>query len=176
MEETSQKQIDANRENGKLGGVKTEEGKAVSRYNAIKHGLLSKEVLLEGEDEKILIEMGKNLRSELAPQAELELVLVDRITANVWRLKRVMQMEREMMDKSQESSFGGGKSKLGHTLTHYDITHNDIYGKLIRYEASIERGIYKALHELQRLQATRSGEKPPLPIAVDINADREQYN
>ena len=35
--ETSQKQIEANRENAKLGGVKTEEGKAVSRYNAIKH-------------------------------------------------------------------------------------------------------------------------------------------
>ncbi len=46
---TSEKQIEANKENGKLGGVKTDEGKAVSKYNAIKHGLLSKEVLLEDE-------------------------------------------------------------------------------------------------------------------------------
>lgn len=60
MNETSQKQIDANRENGKLGGVKTDEGKTVSRYNAIKHGLLSEEVLLDGEDEKSWLKWVKN--------------------------------------------------------------------------------------------------------------------
>jgi hypothetical protein len=54
------------------GGPKTNEGKAVSRYNAIKHGLLSKEVLLDGEDEKALVDIGKKLRSELQPQSELE--------------------------------------------------------------------------------------------------------
>ena len=170
---TTEKQIEANRENAKLGGVKTEEGKAVSRYNAIKHGLLSREVLLEGEDEGILIEMGKKLRTELEPMTELELVLVDRITANVWRLKRVMQMEREMMENSRKGTFGDGLSKLGQTLTHYDIAHNDIYGKLIRYESSIERGIYKALHELQRLQATRAGEKLPAPVVVDVDISKE---
>ena len=169
MNKTSQKQIEANRENGKAGGVKTEEGKAVSKYNALKHGILSKEVLLEGDDEKTLIEIGKRLRTDLEPQTELELVLVDRITANIWRLKRVMQMEREMMEGSRESTFGSGSQKLGQTLTHYDIAHNDIYGKLIRYEASIERGIYKALHELQRLQAVRNGESVPPPIAVDVS-------
>lgn len=171
MSEISQKQLEANRENAKLGGVKTEEGKAVSKYNALKHGLLSKEVLLEGEDEKTLIEVGKKLRTELEPQTELELVLVDRITANVWRLKRVMQMEREMMAKSKGGAFGD--SLLGETLTHYDIAHNDIYGKLIRYETSIERGVYKALHELQRIQSARMGEKPPAPIAIDVDVSKE---
>lgn len=38
MSEISQKQIEANQKNAKLGGVKTEEGKAVSKYNALKHG------------------------------------------------------------------------------------------------------------------------------------------
>jgi len=58
--EVSQEQLEANRQNAKLGGVKTEEGKAVSRYNAIKHGLLSKEVLLADETEADLILLGKN--------------------------------------------------------------------------------------------------------------------
>lgn len=58
----SQKQLEANRQNAKLGGVKTEGGKAVSKLNALKHGLLSQEVLLEGEKEKLLIELGRRLR------------------------------------------------------------------------------------------------------------------
>jgi hypothetical protein len=51
----------------------------------------------------------------------------------------------------------------------YDFANNDTYGKLIRYESSIERGIYKALHELQRIQSARAGEKPPVPIAIDVD-------
>ena len=175
MNEISEKQLEANRENAKLGGVKTEEGKAVSKYNALKHGILSKEVLLKGEDEKTLIEIGKKLRTELEPQTELELVLVDRITANVWRLKRVMQIEREMIDDDRSTTdyLGNAKEKtLGEALS-YDFSNNDTYGKLIRYEASIERGIYKALHELQRIQAARNGEKPPAPIAVDVDVSKD---
>ncbi len=173
MSDISQKQLEANRENAKLGGVKTEEGKAVSRYNALKHGLLSKEVLLRGEDEATLIEVGKRLRAELGPKTELELVLVDRITANVWRLKRVMQIEREMTEGNQGNILGGKKSNLGEAFSSYNSINKDIYGKLIRYEANIERGIYKALHELQRIQATRSGERPPLPVAIDIDINND---
>ena len=40
---------------------------------------------------------------------------------------------------------------------------------LTRYETTIERGVLKALHELQRLQAARKGELVPLPLAVDVN-------
>ena len=167
MSEVSQKQIEANRQNAKLGGVKTEEGKAVSKYNALKHGILSKEVLLKGEDEKTLIEIGKKLRVELQPQTELELVLVDRITANVWRLRRVMQIEREMIEDDRKDSFSKELKTLGEAFS-YDSTNYDTYSKLIRYEANIEHGIYKALHELQRIQSARMGEKPPVPIAIDI--------
>lgn len=173
---TTEKQIEANKENAKKGGVKTEEGKAVSRYNSIKHGLLSKEVLLSDENETDLVSLGKKLRTELEPESELELVLIDRITANVWRLKRVMQMEREMMDSSRKSIFGDDLQNLGQTLTHHDIAHNDIYGKLIRYESSIERGIYKALHELQRLQASRKGEEVPLPVSIDVDVSEGKEN
>jgi len=173
MDEISEKQLEANRENAKLGGVKTEEGKAISRYNAIKHGLLSKEVLLGDEDETVLVEIGKKLRSELQPQSELELVLVDRITANVWRLKRVMQIEREMIEADKNDTYNSKKS-IGKGFTSYNTVHYDTYGKLIRYETSIERGIYKALHELQRLQADRNGEKVPLPVAIDLDISKEE--
>lgn len=47
---TTEKQIEANRLNALKGGVKTGQGKAAVRLNAVSHGLLSKEVLLPGED------------------------------------------------------------------------------------------------------------------------------
>lgn len=178
MSEISQKQLGANRQNAKLGGVKTDEGKAVSRYNALKHGLLSKEVLLTDESEAELISLGKKLRAELVPETEFELVLVDRITANVWRLRRVMRIEKEMIDSDREEEDFRGTittKSLGSALS-YDFANNDTYGKLIRYEASIERGIYKALHELQRLQAARNGEKVLLPVAIDVDVSGEKEN
>lgn len=166
----SEKQIEANQENGKLGGVKTEEGKAVSRYNAIKHGILSKETLMRGEDENELIELGKRIRSELKPMNEIELFLTDRIIANTWRLKRALRAEKELIEHDMENGLNFGSAMK------YDFMNADSYGKFTRYESCLERGIYKALHELQRLQAARNGEKVPLPVAVDVDISDEKEN
>ena len=37
----SKKQLEANKKNAPKGGVKTQEGKAIVKYNALKHGLLA---------------------------------------------------------------------------------------------------------------------------------------
>jgi hypothetical protein len=39
---------------------------------------------------------------------------------------------------------------------------------LSRYEATIERSYYRALHELQRLQHARLGRRVPPPLALDV--------
>jgi hypothetical protein len=36
-------------------------------------------------------------------------------------------------------------------------------------EVTLERSLYKALHELQRLQAARAGQDVPLPELVDVD-------
>jgi hypothetical protein len=55
----SDKKAHANRRNAlKSTGPKTPEGKAAVRLNALRHGLLSKEPLLPGEDE----EAGRTLK------------------------------------------------------------------------------------------------------------------
>jgi len=41
--------------------------------------------------------------------------------------------------------------------------------KIARYESHLERSLYRALHELQRLQAARSGGRFPIPLAVDLD-------
>jgi hypothetical protein len=143
----------------------------VSRYNALKHGILSQEVLLDSEDEKSLIELGRRLRTELKPETELELLLVDRIIANTWRLKRALKGETEMIKHDIDDVFGTDKN-FGSALSS-NFANYDSYGKFVRYEASLERGIYKALHELQRIQAARAGEKPLIPIAIDVDISKD---
>lgn len=181
MTEVSPKQLEANRTNAKKGGVKTEEGKAVSRYNALKHGLLSRESLLKSEKEEELVGLGKVLRQDLKPKTPLEVLLVDRIVVNVWRLRRAMRIEAEMIQDdlgggslNELSDFGGhGQKTLGEAFS-FDATNYDTYSKFVRYEASIERGLYRALHELQRVQAQRGGEDVPVPVAVDVSVSREE--
>jgi hypothetical protein len=91
---TSDRKAEANRRNAlKSTGPKTPEGKAAVRLNALKHGLLSREILLPGEDEEALRELGERLRAELQPAGELENLLVDRITAAYWRLRRLGRVE-----------------------------------------------------------------------------------
>lgn len=170
----TQQQIEANRQNAKLGGVKTEKGKEISKYNALKHGLLSKEVLLEKEDEQSLIELGKRLRNELKPAGELEMLLVDRIIANFWRLKRALGVEKNAMEwrkDYKEFSFGSNDEPESQKKKKQikAMIVNDDMEKLLRYETTIERSIYKALHELQRIQAVRAGGKPPAPLTIDVN-------
>ena len=42
---------------------------------------------------------------------------------------------------------------------------------LTRHGTAIERGPYRALHELERLRAGRAGEPVPVPVAVDVTLD-----
>ena len=43
--------------------------------------------------------------------------------------------------------------------------------QLSRYEAGIERSMYRALHDLERLQARRRGDLVVTPLAVDLSAE-----
>jgi hypothetical protein len=50
-----------------------------------------------------------------------------------------------------------------------DLTEEEVLSKLTRYETTIERYLYRSLHELQRLQATRQGRPVEVPRAVDLD-------
>ena len=111
---TSKKQNQANRQNAlKSTGPKTPEGKASARLNATKHGLLSQEVLIPGEDEAALKELGERLRAELQPVGEMESQLVERIIDATWRLRRLSRVEagiftwelyEELAERAQEEA------------------------------------------------------------------------
>jgi len=93
----SQKQLEANKKNAKKGGVKTEEGKAIVKYNALRHGLLAKEVVItvgEGaenpEEFNVLL---TDLKRQLVPVGTLEEMLMEKIAVAYWRLRRAYRYE-----------------------------------------------------------------------------------
>src|SRR5215216_5686949 len=91
---TSEKKAEANRRNAlKSTGPRTPEGKAAVRLNALRHGLRSEEILLPGEDEQALRELDEYLRAELQPVGELENLLIGRVVAAYWRLRRLGRVE-----------------------------------------------------------------------------------
>ena len=93
----SQKQLEANKANAQKGGVKTTAGKEVIKYNALRHGLLAKEVVItigEGaEDPEEFSRLLVDLREQLNPVGTLEEMLVEKIAAAYWRLRRAYNYE-----------------------------------------------------------------------------------
>ncbi len=209
---TSERKAETNRRNAlKSTGPKTPEGKAAVSLNPLRHGLLSREVLLPGEDEEALRDLGEHLRAELHPVGELESLLVDRVVAAVWRLRRLSRVEagifawerfeelaeradqyeqgsfdtlyyamrtrEEDYEQHQEAHFRAHRMRseqedetatLGRTLAR-DADRANAFSKLSRYETVIERQLYKALHELERRQATCHGGSVPPPQVVDVD-------
>jgi hypothetical protein len=220
---TSARKAESNRRNAlKSTGPKTPEGKAAMRLNALKHGLLSREILLPGEDEAALEELSERLRAELLPAGELESLLVERIVSLFWRLRRAGQVEagiftweryEELAERAQREARGyeshltdvldtlgpnleaptitderkhqealeraekmrvkqdAETATLGRTFVR-DAENANAFSKLSRYETAIERGLHKALHELERRQFARGAAGstlPPLALDVDVS-------
>lgn len=93
---TSPKQAAANRRNAtKSTGPRTPAGKAASSSNALKHGILSRGLVLDGtgETNEDFAAFLDALRQDLAPQDVLEERLVEQISVCYWRLGRVVRAE-----------------------------------------------------------------------------------
>lgn len=198
---SSDKRITANRANAAQStGPVTPAGKAVVAGNAVKHGLRGQFHLVAGEDPADFTEFRSLLHAQLEPCGPLEEALAERVITGFWRLRRVERIEVEMIDSMCEDVRRAGESasargflpiivfsdlaahsspapdpepppsSLGQAVKR-QLQHSDVIGKFHRYEAHIERGLFRALHELQRLQAVRQGRAVPAPVAIDITAD-----
>ena len=160
----SEIQLLANRENGKLGGVKTVAGKQAIRYNAVTHGLLTKAAVIKGEDPTLLERLRDNLMAEKEPADEIETMLVELIATSYWRLRRAVKAESDNLNVVTIRR----KDDLNYSLP------VGAWDNLNRYETMIARQLYKTIHELERLQRLRCGENVPPPLAVDVDLPQQK--
>ena len=118
---------------------------------------------------------------EMQPIGELESALVGRIGGLLWRLKRVGRLEAGILlfEHAELKSYSSETIQEVYVFGDDCITRQgelysrgaDSFAKLSRYETSLERSLYKALHEFQRLQAARNGERVLPPVVVDVTVN-----
>jgi len=128
-------------------GVKTAEGKEISKYNAVRHGILVK-VLLDDELDNANIIQNK-LLEEYRPQSITEELLIETMVISYVRRQRACFQEINGIGVLSYTSTSSGAETF------------------LRYITTSERQFYRALHELQRIQAIRNGLRPT-SMAVDF--------
>lgn len=75
---------------------------------------------------------------------------------------------RQLLAQAAEADARRDSETLATTLVN-DAANANALTKLSRYETALERGLYRALHELQRLQAARAGLAVSAPAVLDVN-------
>ena len=110
---TSDKQIQANIRNSLFSiGPATQQGKMISSRNALHHGIFAKDLVIttgdNRENEMEYHELFSELITDLAPVGKMEMLLVEKIAVNYWRLRRTIRYEsgaiQEKLDNFMEIS------------------------------------------------------------------------
>src|ERR671913_1856180 len=161
---TSEKQARANRQNAlKSTGPKTPEGRDAVRLNALKHGLLSKETLLPGEDEEALRELDERLRDELQPVGVLEDLLVDQIVSAYWRLSRLARVEAGIFALEFYGELAKRARREARTYTKQESKYDHIIdSELPTTTITDEEKYQEAISEAELMEALRDGETATL--------------
>ena len=114
---TSKKQpstarVEANRRNARRStGPRTDAGKRRSSMNAVKHGVCSSSPLLPNECPGTYQTFCEEVREDLRPRTAVERVLVEQITATIWRLRRVGDVERAVLRIERERLESGSEAR-----------------------------------------------------------------
>ena len=178
---TSTAQVEANRANAqKSTGPRTAEGKAVAAQNAVRHGLLAKEVVVRGEDPGEFELYRQQMLEELAPAGLMEETLAQRIVGLSWRLRRAERLQAMAYDKIETKSERPDPTMspedAGKLLAFLvkenmrcpapaspppgrravlDFNQERVLDRLLVYERRIEHSLYRTMAELRKERLLR---------------------
>lgn len=145
---TSEKQINANRENALLGGVKTEEGKKKSRMNAVKHGFFSH--LVKDSDKIEYEDFCNEIYDYFSPDNIYEEQLVEIILSNLLAYRRVCIKESELFHNAINDP---QPDFFPRNISYEEKFKKDLMEELIkfqRYKISAFNLITRTKHELEK--------------------------
>lgn len=114
---TSDRKSSANRDNAKKStGPKSEAGKSVVSQNARTHGLLSRNLIVEGESQEEFSQLLAELADEFQPVGLVEHALVERVGIALWRQRRLVRAESAEVSLNQQSFGSRQTNKVGDVL------------------------------------------------------------
>lgn len=136
------------------GGVKTEEGKQVSKYNAQKHMIMRESPTdYEKADAETIY---SDFASEIKPSGRLQELMIEIIANNTIKLSRIAKAEAEAIKEAMSPDVGitaflsdGDGKKFKPSVGSGAIEKLHLYS---RYQTATENRIYRALKVLRQIQ------------------------
>jgi hypothetical protein len=169
MTKPTSAQIEANRRNAQLStGPKTSEGKAASSMNAVKYGILARQLIVQGEYVQESPEEFQSFWTEhheqLAPVGPLEEMLVDQIVALNWRMRRVRAAESGEITLSMDAGARHRARILAKTGETEEWPHPDHYMQkhLLELRQKIEQGGELSENAIDTIADDAEGNYPSL--------------
>ena len=94
----------------------------ITRFNALKHGLLSRYTVLPWEDESEYRALVEALAAEHAPQGPTEAHLVEELAGVLWRKRRLRLAEAAAYRRGLEGTLSSHRETVKVALVHLDAT------------------------------------------------------
>jgi hypothetical protein len=143
----TQAQILANRANAqKSTGPRSDEGKAASRFNALKHGLDAQSIILPGEDPADYETLARDYDRSLHPTTPTERFHVDTLIRADWQKRRLQLVEADLYRTVLTENPG---ASLAAALLSTSPAAK-LLARVQRQLAAFERAWYQAHRELRR--------------------------
>ena len=97
----TRKQLKANQDNArKSTGPRSVAGKFMASKNSLKHGLLSRTIILPNENQDEFQELSYELGQSFQPIGRLEEELLAMMVDDIWRLRRVSRIEASILTRN----------------------------------------------------------------------------
>jgi len=158
---------DTARTNGaKSNGPNTDEGKAISSRNSLRHGLRAKAVVLPEESQEEFDELREDYIQRFQPADRVESDLVNTMAVARWRLLRIASIESGILTEGINLAI---KFDEDNHLSFSFTRNQDTLASLTRYENSLNRTFDRALKQLQLLQKSR----PAPPATTELGFVRQ---
>ncbi len=175
-------QIQANQLNAqKSTGPRTAEGKERVSQNALKHGLLARDAVIQGEDPAEFEVYREGMLRELAPAGAVEAMLAARVVGLSWRLRRAERLQnaafaalddgepepllearheewKQIKGSEWDRSVAGlldEDAALGKVVVE-DFGGARVLDRLLMYERRIESSLYRTMAQLRREREVRT--------------------
>src|SRR5580658_7958834 len=177
----TEKQSAASRANSqKSTGPRTTEGRAKSRFNALKHGIYAESQIIFGESAEDLAELAAEYHEHYNPADPSERCLVDALIETEWRLRRMRRVEAGIWE-DRHISLLRHKTIMEDDPRKRVVTPGEVFycddakfTALQRVVSSCHRDYRGALKELNRLVV--AGHARPSARADDMRTQQPEQS